>query len=818
MAAQSSFLVRRTTVLAVTLCLVGGCLMVPAAGVAAAGSLWEPVNQGLDGACVTALAKGQVIIAGTQRDGVYVWRATGARWESSSEGIAATVEGGVRRFPAIQALAVDGVDPGRVVAGTTAGLYVSRDSGITWQGVGSGVLPQDCRCVVVSPDIAGLVLVGAGTGLYRSTDFGQTWTRCQEGMGDRIVSCISFDAVGQGYVFAGTSEGLYRSLDGGVSWRRLNRPVLDRVTALMQDGRDPTILTAGTTYGILRSVDGGTNWRSAPGGTGCGAVVAFGQWLDGTSVVAICRGGLLASADSGDSWSRATGADLPPGEFLSGVTLATQPSSVVLGTADGVWFMSRGASVLQVSGLGSPAAGAVTYSTAVNRFYVVKGTRLFTGSGTGPWAQAGSDIGNAGVHALVCHPTQRNVLFAGADLGLLRSNDGGASWSAQALAGISGSVRAIAVAPDGLLMLVATASGVFGGDPATPGNWTHYSGAPTGCTALTWSRVDTNRVYAVASGCVHVSSDRGKTWASWEQELERLDIVVCAVHQTGAATEQLLVGGGDGAWVLLDARTPAQRLGKGLEGVAVWGLCSQPGASGGVLAGTSAGVFSLAAKEDMVSPAIVVDSPRTGQTLRSSSVIVAGVATDSGAGVASVTVNGVTAAVDAQGRFSCKLVMGVGTGRIDIFATDRAGNESTASVEVNIQPPTTLVLTVGSTTMLIDGRAMTLDCSPIIVAGRTLLPIRPVIEALGGQTVWDPAQREVDISVDEHSIRLWIGNAMALVDGVSRQIDANAAVTPLISGGRTMLPLRFVVESVGASVKWDPTTRRVTIVYPDLAT
>ena len=816
MAAQSRSVTRRATVLTVALCFVAGCLAAPAASVAG-GGMWEPVNDGLDGASVTALAKGQVILAGTQHDGLYAWEAASASWKLSSAGFATTVEDGVLRFPAVQALALDGADSRRVVAGTTAGTYVSVDSGTTWKPVGTGLLPLDCRCVAVSAGTPGVVLVGAGTGLYRSVDFGQTWVQCQTGLGDRTVTCISFDTLDQGHVFAGTSDGLYRSLDAGVSWWRLNRPVLDRVTALMRDTRDPAILTVGTSYGIVRSVDGGTTWRSAPGGAGCGAVVTFGQWLDTSSVVAICRTGLLVSVNGGDSWSVAADVDVPPGEFLSGLASGLQSNAVLLGTVDGVWFVSRAGTVLEVSGLGNPAAGAVTYSNASHRFYVIKGTRLFAGMGVGRWTQVGKDVGSAGVHALACHPVQQNVLFAGTDLGLLRSNDNGASWSAQPLAGVSGPVGALALAPDGMLMLVATGAGVFGGNPATPGSWTRYSGAPSGCTAMAWSRIAADCVYALTEERVYASPDRGKTWTAWGQNLAPLHTVTFAVHQTGATSEQLLVGGADGVWLLVDAHASAQRVGKGLEGVAVRGLCCQQGPSGGILAGTSLGVFSLAANADMIPPAIAVDSPRAGQRLYSTRIVVTGVASDAESGVATVMVNGTPAPVDAKGSFSCEVVMGVGTGNVEVVATDRSGNESSVSVRVIIQPPTTLVLTVGSTAMLVDGRSVTLDCSPIIVAGRTLLPIRPVIEALGGQTLWDAGRRQVDISVDLHVIQLWIGNPMARVDGISRQIDTNAMVTPIITGGRTMLPLRFVVESVGASVEWDAASRRITIVYPDLA-
>jgi hypothetical protein len=61
---------------------------------------------------------------------------------------------------------------------------------------------------------------------------------------------------------------------------------------------------------------------------------------------------------------------------------------------------------------------------------------------------------------------------------------------------------------------------------------------------------------------------------------------------------------------------------------------------------------------------------------------------------------------------------------------------------------------------------------------------------------------------------LQIGNANALVNGNNKLIDPqNLKVVPEIINGRTMLPLRFVAESLGADVQWDGTTRTITITY-----
>lgn len=110
----------------------------------------------------------------------------------------------------------------------------------------------------------------------------------------------------------------------------------------------------------------------------------------------------------------------------------------------------------------------------------------------------------------------------------------------------------------------------------------------------------------------------------------------------------------------------------------------------------------------------------------------------------------------------------------------------------------------------------TMDTSPIISGGRTLLPIRYVAEALGATVGWDAGDQRVTIEFGETTIDLWINRNSARVNGVMQQIDANnAQVTPvIIPPGRTMLPLRFVAENLGSSVDWEPVGQEVIIVYP----
>jgi hypothetical protein len=122
-------------------------------------------------------------------------------------------------------------------------------------------------------------------------------------------------------------------------------------------------------------------------------------------------------------------------------------------------------------------------------------------------------------------------------------------------------------------------------------------------------------------------------------------------------------------------------------------------------------------------------------------------------------------------------------------------------------PSHTLVLTIGSSAMSVDGRRATLDSPPIIREGRTLLPIRAVIEALGGSVAWEAVQRKATVTLGTHTVEVWIGSRQARVDGVNVALD----VAAIIVNSRTLLPLRFVAENLGCTVTWDPVERTVTI-------
>ena len=84
--------------------------------------------------------------------------------------------------------------------------------------------------------------------------------------------------------------------------------------------------------------------------------------------------------------------------------------------------------------------------------------------------------------------------------------------------------------------------------------------------------------------------------------------------------------------------------------------------------------------------------------------------------------------------------------------------------------------------------------------GRTMVPLRGVFEAVGAAVAWDPQARKVTATRGERTVSLVIGSRTAYVNGAAYQLD----VPPGIYRDRTMVPLRFVGESLGAAVHWEP--------------
>jgi len=126
----------------------------------------------------------------------------------------------------------------------------------------------------------------------------------------------------------------------------------------------------------------------------------------------------------------------------------------------------------------------------------------------------------------------------------------------------------------------------------------------------------------------------------------------------------------------------------------------------------------------------------------------------------------------------------------------------------------TIILQIGNNSFTVNGVPNALDSPPVIKNSRTLLPIRAIIESLGGTVSWEATEKKVTVILGSKTIELWIGKSIAKVNGIDTPIDStNSKVVPEIINSRTMLPLRFVTENLGCDVQWDGITKTITITY-----
>ncbi len=135
----------------------------------------------------------------------------------------------------------------------------------------------------------------------------------------------------------------------------------------------------------------------------------------------------------------------------------------------------------------------------------------------------------------------------------------------------------------------------------------------------------------------------------------------------------------------------------------------------------------------------------------------------------------------------------VATAALGGVAWAQSGSDSSVTVRVNREPVT------------FTGQP------PIEQNGRLLVPLRGVLEKMGAYVQYDSNSQTVTAFQGESKISLPIGQRTATVNGRDVTLDVPAQVV----NGSTMVPLRFVAESLGAQVNYNVAANTVSIFAPN---
>lgn len=139
-----------------------------------------------------------------------------------------------------------------------------------------------------------------------------------------------------------------------------------------------------------------------------------------------------------------------------------------------------------------------------------------------------------------------------------------------------------------------------------------------------------------------------------------------------------------------------------------------------------------------------------------------------------------------------------------LAALSAAGcNAETSNAEADSSERTTVIMNIDSPMMTVNGEEREIDpgygTAPLIRNERTMVPIRAVVESMGGRVEWDNESQTISICREDNTVELTINSEKAYINGEEYILDA----VPVIINSRTFLPVRFVSEGLGFDVGWN---------------
>lgn len=113
--------------------------------------------------------------------------------------------------------------------------------------------------------------------------------------------------------------------------------------------------------------------------------------------------------------------------------------------------------------------------------------------------------------------------------------------------------------------------------------------------------------------------------------------------------------------------------------------------------------------------------------------------------------------------------------------------------------------------VFIDGKTVAFDQPPVIIDGRTLVPMRAIFENLGATVDWEADTYTAVGKKDGITVKITIGDNTLYKNETGIALDVPAKLI----GGRTMVPARAISEAFGAYVSWNPAYQYVFVETQD---
>lgn len=423
----------------------------------------------------------------------------------------------------LHALEVDPRSTGTWYAGMegdrpwTSGVYKTIDAGHTWKLL-PGTSGKAVWSLALWPADPDVIAAGTGDGVYRSLDAGGAWTQISQPGNEELrpVVSLAFDPAHSEVLYAGTTHLPWRTTDGGKSWESIHSGMIDDsdVFSIQVDAHQPESVYASACSGLYQSSDKAGHWTKLPTPKG-----AFRTWFVALdphkkgSVFAGTTAGLLHSEDGGKIWRTVSTEAVRSVAFDPTVAGRLFFAS----TTAGLMVSTDGGRTLHESNFGFTNRSFTAMTGAHGLLYA---SSVFEAGSNGVyrtdnlglrWQRAGTEIQGREIRFLTAAPDQPMTVYAASFHGLMKSADGGKTWTEKQNPPPGGRLTAL-LALEHETLLAATADGVY--RSTNGGNW-----APGGIGAnvISIAPVGDHLLAAFSSHEGFASADTGVRWRTCGQ-------------------------------------------------------------------------------------------------------------------------------------------------------------------------------------------------------------------------------------------------------------------------------------------------------------
>jgi hypothetical protein len=334
---------------------------------------------------------------------VYIGSANGGVWKTTDAGANWTPTFANVGSQSVSAVHIEPGNPQNVWAGTgdrstrgacsgylSDGVFYSTDGGNTWSSRNTGMNLSIVTSLVTQANNANVVLAAgfgdncnqggdANGGIYRSTDKGATWTQVLD---RRVEDLVALPGTSTILASAPSNGGVYRSTDGGATWTRLGLGDASTRMRLAVAPSDPTVIYVLSGSRLFRSDNAGSTWATV------NTAACDGQ----------CTYNLAVAVHPTDPKTVIVGAIRPHRSTDGGTTFA--PLTDTWGSTQTV---HQDIHVVRYS-MNDP-----------NRIWIGSDGGIWrTDNGTASWVNMNANLNITQFYDIVVHPTDKNIVFGGA--------------------------------------------------------------------------------------------------------------------------------------------------------------------------------------------------------------------------------------------------------------------------------------------------------------------------------------------------------------------------------------------------------------------